>query len=185
MLSVGEVEVGSGKAGSQGTRGRGGGLLGRNWLACWHERGVHIAEQQPLVIKEYDYDEEFCHLRYTASLVGSSKKPMGKLTEIARKATSAFLRKPNLGFCGASIATSALQPKFAYQIAFAKAPTSVVRATESACGVMLRHSMSVAQGFPWDVSSCWTQPPAGFGVGMGLSLLPSLADYDASWRHSR
>ena len=76
---------------------------------------------------------------------------MGKLTEIARRATSAFLRKPNLRFCGASIVTSVLQPKFVYQIAFAKAPASAVCATESAYGVMLRNSMFVAQGFPWDV----------------------------------
>ena len=140
-MSVGEVEVGSGKADSEGTRG-GGRAPREEWLACWHERGVHIAEQQPLVIQEYDYDdEEFRHLGYTAPLVGSSKKPMGKLTEIARRATSAFLHKPNLRFCGASIATSVLQPKFVYQIAFAKEPASVVCVTESAHGAMLRHSI--------------------------------------------
>ena len=43
-------------------RGEGEELLGRNWLACWHERGVHMIEQTPTVIKEYDYDEEFKHL---------------------------------------------------------------------------------------------------------------------------
>lgn len=95
-------------------RGKGEELLGRNWLACWHERGFRTIEQQPLVIKEYDCDEEFRHLGYTASLVGSSKKAMSKLTEVARKETSAFLRTPNLRFCGASIVTSVLQPKFVY-----------------------------------------------------------------------
>ena len=132
-------------------RGKRGELLGRNWLACWHERGVHIVEQQPLVIQEHDYDEEFRYLCYTASLVDSSKKSMGKLTEIARRATSAFLRKPNLRFGGASIVTSVPQLKFVYQIAFVKASASVVCVTESAYDAMLRHSMSVAQGFPWDV----------------------------------
>ena len=34
-------------------------LVARSWLACWHERGVHMIEQTPKVIKEYDYDEEF------------------------------------------------------------------------------------------------------------------------------
>ena len=126
-------------------RGEGEELLGRNWLACWHERGVHIVEQQPLVIKEHGYDEEFRHLGYTTSLVGGSKKSLGKLTEIARRATNAFLRKPNPRFCGTSIVTSVLQPKLVYQIAFAKAPASAVCATESAYGVMLRNSMSVSR----------------------------------------
>ena len=61
------------------------------------------------------------------------------------------MRKPKLRFCGASIVTSVLQPKFVYQIAFAKALALVVCATEGAYGAMLRHSMSVAQGLPWDV----------------------------------
>ena len=53
-------------------RGAGEQLMARAWLACWHERGVHIVEQEATVIKEYDYDEEFKHLGYSASLLGGS-----------------------------------------------------------------------------------------------------------------
>ena len=45
-------------------------LLARSWLTCWHECGVHIIEQEAKVIKEYDYDEEFTHLGYSASRLG-------------------------------------------------------------------------------------------------------------------
>ena len=51
-------------------RGAGEQLLARSWLACWHERGVHVIEQEAKVIKEYDHDEEFKHLGYWASLLG-------------------------------------------------------------------------------------------------------------------
>ena len=53
-------------------RGEGEQLLARSWLACWHERGVHIIEQEAKVIKEYDHGEEFKHLGYSASLLGGS-----------------------------------------------------------------------------------------------------------------
>ena len=54
-------------------RGEGERLMARAWLACWHECGVHIIEQQAAVIKEYDYDEEFKHLGYSASLVAARR----------------------------------------------------------------------------------------------------------------
>ena len=55
-------------------------LLARSWLACWHERGVHIIEQEAKVVKEYDHDEEFKHLGYSASLLGNAQNsaPSGK-----------------------------------------------------------------------------------------------------------
>jgi hypothetical protein len=34
------------------TNGDGEQLLAKRWLACWHERGVHMIEQAPWVIKE-------------------------------------------------------------------------------------------------------------------------------------
>ena len=118
---------------------------------CWHSRGVVVVETAPTVIKEYDYDEEFRHLGYTASLVGSSKTAVEELKSIARKASSACVRKPGLRQCGASIQTSVLRPKFVYPLAFAKVPAAEVEAAESGYGNMLRSSMSVAKGFPWDM----------------------------------
>jgi len=131
--------------------GGGGQLVARGWLACWHERGVHMIGQTPTVSKEYDYDEEFKHLGYSASLIGRSTKSEAELLAIARRATSVFRRKPSLAQCGASIVTSVLRPKLVYMLAFAKATPAAVEAIESAFGDMLRSSMSVARGHPWDV----------------------------------
>ena len=69
--------------------GEGEQLVARSWLACWHERGVHMSEQTPTVIKEFDYNEECKHLGYSASLIGRSTKSEAELLAIARRATSA------------------------------------------------------------------------------------------------
>ena len=128
-------------------------LLSRSWLACWHEEGVRVVEQEPGVIKEYDYDEEFRHLGYVASMVGESSAAEATLTKIARRATMMFTSKPALQHCGGSIVTSVLRPKFVYPLAFAKATQPSICKIESGYGNMLRRSLSVAQGFPWEVIS--------------------------------
>ena len=132
-------------------RGAGEQLMARAWLACWHERGVHIIEQKATVIKEYDYDEEFKHLGYSASLLGGSSTATAGMLKTVRRAASVFQRKPSLRHCGASIMTSVLRPKLVYALTFSKTPASVVGALEGAFGVVLRNSLSVAKGFPWDV----------------------------------
>ena len=128
-------------------------LLSRAWLACWHERGVRIVEQEPVVIKEYDYDEEFRHLGYSASMIGESAAAESALAATARRATLMFTSKPALHHCGGSIVTSVLRPKFVYPLAFAKATEASICRIESGYGNMLRRSLSVAQGFPWEVIS--------------------------------
>ena len=132
-------------------RGAGEQLMARAWLACWHERGVHVIEQKATVIKEYDYDEEFKHLGYSASLLGGSSTATAGMLKTVRRAASVFQRKPSLRHCGASIMTSVLRPKLVYALTFSKTPASVVDALEGAFGVVLRNSLSVAKGFPWDV----------------------------------
>ena len=128
-------------------------LLSRAWLACWHEHGVRIVEQEPVVIKEYDYDEEFRHLGYSASMIGESAAAESTLAATARRATLMFTSKPALQHCGGSIVTSVLRPKFVYPLAFAKATEESICKIESGYGNMLRRSLSVAQGFPWEVIS--------------------------------
>ena len=46
-----------------------------------------------------------------------------------------------------------LRPKFVYPLAFAKATEASICRIESGYGNMLRRSLSVAQGFPWEVIS--------------------------------
>ena len=102
LWAVGEAAVGSGQAGSQGTKARGAGeeLLGRNWLACWHERGFHIIEQQPLVIKEYDYDEEF---RFLAPQHRENSQP-ATVSMVSIYGTSGNREMPRICVC--------LQPRY-------------------------------------------------------------------------
>ena len=133
------------------------------WIACLHSRGVVVVETSPTIIKEYDYDEEFRRLGYTASLVGGSKSAVEELKSIARKASSMHVRKPGLRQCGASVVTSVLRPKFVDPLAFAKVPAAEVAAVESGYGSMLRSFMSVAQGFPWDVLA-WSAECEGLGA---------------------
>ena len=85
-------------------------LLARSWLACWHECGVHIIEQEAKVIKEYDHDEEFKHLGYSASLLGGSTAAVADMLKTVHRVANIFQRKPSLRYCGASIMTSALRP---------------------------------------------------------------------------
>ena len=71
--------------------------------------------------KEYDYDEEFRHLGYSASIIGSSAAAETELAKIAKRATTVFMCKPGLRDCGANIVASVIVPKVVYPLAFAKA----------------------------------------------------------------
>ena len=48
----------------------------KTWLAHWENGSVTIREGEPAEVKQLDYDEEFRHLGYTASLRGKSNKAM-------------------------------------------------------------------------------------------------------------
>ena len=60
------------------------------------------------MVKKYDYDEEFCHLGYTASVIGSSAAAEAELANIANRATTVFISKPGLRDCGANIVASVI-----------------------------------------------------------------------------
>ena len=128
-------------------------LLCKEWITVWGSDSVAIVERKPTVVKEYDYDEEFRHLGYSASVIGSSAAAETELAKIARRATTVFMCKPGLGDCGANIVASVIVPKVVYPLAFAKARKKAVETIESGYGSMLRRSMGVAQGFPWEVLS--------------------------------
>ena len=59
--------------------------------------------------------------------------------------------KPGLRDCGVNIVASVIGPKGVYPLAFAKARKKAVETIESGYGNMLRRSIGVAQGFPWEV----------------------------------
>ena len=159
-------------------RGAGEQLLARSWLACWHERGVHIIEQEAKVIKEYDHDEEFKHLGYSASLLGGSTAATAGMLRTMRRAANAFQRKPSLCHCGASIMTSVLRPELVYALTFSKSLASVVNDLEGAFGVVLRNSLSVANGFPWDVLA-----GAPEYEGLGYSRFATESDLGRAMTH--
>ena len=70
-----------------------------------------IREGKPAQVKELDYDEEFRHLGYTASLWGTSNVAMDALRVVARRMALVFQSRPSLRDYGASIVQSALLPK--------------------------------------------------------------------------
>ena len=78
-------------------------LLCKAWVTVWSDDSVAIVERKPTVVQEYDYDEEFRHLGYSASIIGSSAAVEAELAKIAKRATTVFMRKPGLGDCGANI----------------------------------------------------------------------------------
>ena len=96
-------------------------LLSKEWVSVWSSERVAIAEREPTVVREYDYDEEFRHLGYSASVIGSSAAAETELAKIAKRATTVFMCKPGLRDCGANIVASVIVPKVAYLVAFAKA----------------------------------------------------------------
>ena len=108
-------------------------------------------EGKSAIVREVGYDEEFRHLGYTASPAAVSSAAEEKLSGMAKRATQVFLSKPGLRDCGASIVSSVIVPKVVCPLAFAKATNSKALAIESSYGVMLRRSIGVAQGFPWEV----------------------------------
>ena len=112
-----------------------------------------IAERKPTVVKQYDFDEEFRHLGYTASMIGSSTAAETELTKIAKRTTTVFMCKPGLRDCGSNTVASVIGPKVVYLLAFAKTLKKTVETIESGNVNMLRRSIGVAQGFPWEVLS--------------------------------
>ena len=123
----------------------------KTWLAHWKDGKVTIREGKPAQVRQLDYDEEFRHLGYTASLWGTSNKAMDVLRAVARRMTSVFQSRPSLRDCGASIAQSALLPKLVYMLAYAKATAAQLLEIEQSYSLMLRHSLSCDASFPWDV----------------------------------
>ena len=88
----------------------------KTWLAHWENGRVTIREGKPAQVRQLDYDEEFRHLGYTASLRGTSHKAMDALRAVARRMTFVFQSRPSLRDCGASIVQRVLLPKLVYML---------------------------------------------------------------------
>ena len=71
-------------------------LLCKEWITVWSSDSVAIVERKPTVVQEYDYDEEFRHLGYSAPIIGSSAAAGTELAKIAKRATTVFMCKPGL-----------------------------------------------------------------------------------------
>ena len=89
-------------------------LLCKEWVTVWNGGGEDVVERKSTVVKEYDYDEEFRHLGYAASVIGSSAAAETELAKIAKRATTVFMCKPGLRDCGANIVASVIVPKVVY-----------------------------------------------------------------------
>ena len=120
------------------------------WTVDWATGSPVISSTKLVRVVEYDHDGEFRHLGYTASLTARSRTAEKALTALTRRA-KVFATKPNLRDCGISIVTSVLVPKTVYHFAFGKATVAAVEETERGYGGIIRQSLGVARGFPWNV----------------------------------
>ena len=66
------------------------------WTVDWATDSPSISPAKPVRVVEYDYDDEFRHLGYTASLTARSRTAEKALTKLTRRAARIFAAKPNL-----------------------------------------------------------------------------------------
>ena len=71
-------------------------LACKTLLAHWRDGKGTINEGKPTHVQELDYDEEFRHLGYTASLWGISDIAMTALRAVAHRMALGFLSRPSL-----------------------------------------------------------------------------------------
>ena len=120
--------------------GRWTGRLVDVWTVYWSTDSPRTSPTKPVGVAEYDHDDEFCHLGYTAPLTARSKtaeKALTRaLTKLTRRAARIFATKPNLRDCSVRIVPSVLVPKAVCNFSFGKArpwPRSKRRKTERGC----------------------------------------------------
>ena len=101
-------------------------------------------------VVEYYHDGEFCHFGYIVPLTARSRTAEKALTTLTRRAAKALATKLNVRDCGVSIVPSVLVPKAVYHFAFGKATVAAVEETEWGYGDIIRQSLGVAGGFPWN-----------------------------------
>ena len=70
------------------------------WIVDWATGTPVISSAKPVRVVEYDHDDEFHHLGYTASLTGRSRTAEKSLTALTRRAARVFATKPKRRDCG-------------------------------------------------------------------------------------
>ena len=133
------------------------------WLVVWTTRGPVITASKPVRIIEYDCDQEFRHLGYSASILGSSKKAEEALRAMAVRAAEIHASKPALRLCGVNIAQAVITAKVVYPAGFGKATSDSIEHIERAYRPMIKRSLGVASSFPNDVFHAATEHD-GLGV---------------------
>ena len=115
------------------------------WAVDWATDSPLISPAKPVRVVEYDHDDEFRHLGYTASLTACSRTEETALTKLTRRAAKNFAAKPNLRDCDVSIVASVLVPKTVYHFTFGKATVAAVEETERGYGDIIRQPLGVAR----------------------------------------
>ena len=133
------------------------------WLVVWTTRGPVITSSKPVRIVEYDCDQEFRHLGYSASVLGSSKKAEAALRTMAVRAAEIHASKPALRLCGVNIAQAVITAKVVYPSGFGKSTAESIEHIERAYRPMIKRSLGVASSFPNDVFHAATEHD-GLGI---------------------
>ena len=120
-------------------------------LACDQPWGYDAIASSNTGNTEYNHDDKFRHLCYTASLTARSRTVVTAPTKLTRRAAKIIAAKPNLRDCSVSIVANVLAPKTVYHFAFGKTTVAVVEETERGYGGIIRQSFGVARDFLWNV----------------------------------
>ena len=121
------------------------------WLVVWTKHGPVITAAKPVRIIEYDCDQEFRHLGYSASILGSSRKAEAELRSMAVRAAEIHASKPALRLCGVNIGQAVITAKIVYPMGFGKATSDSIEHIERAYRPMIKRSLGVASSFPNDI----------------------------------
>ena len=120
------------------------------WVAEWTS-GQPVIVRHPAQVPESEYDYEFRHLGYTASLAGTERKRMAELRQEAKAMAAGIQAKPWLKRWARSIIEMVVIPKLVYPLAFSRARIEDIRKIERGYSTALRHSMQVAATTSWAV----------------------------------
>ena len=128
----------------------GGGLDVAAWVADW-SRGYPVLGRMDTVIPEADYDYEFRHLGYTASLSGCERRKVAEMKDETRRVMDTIRTKRSLRKWTRQIIDAVIHPKLGYQLAFSTASVRCIDSIEAALGTELRHGMRLSATAPWGV----------------------------------
>ena len=137
------------------------GLCIKQWTTDW-ATGSPVVREWSTTVKEYDYDEEFRHLGYTASLTGCDGEKLAEMKRETERVMQTVAAKRSLKRWTREVIETVLQPKLAYQLAFSNATSSEIGKIEAKMTAQLFNALGLARTTAWGIVA---GDPAQGGIG--------------------